>query len=74
MKKFLAAVSATALALSVSTSAFAGGLNDVIVDPVVEKKGPASSFPVWILIPVVACLVMCGQGNDGPTDTEVETN
>jgi hypothetical protein len=71
MKKLLAAFSAATLIATSSTSAFAGGLNDAIVDnTVMPAAGPSSSFPIWIIIPIIACLVACG-GN-GTDDTSEE--
>jgi hypothetical protein len=46
-------------------------LNDAIVDnTVMPAAGPSSSFPIWIIIPIIACLVACG-GN-GTDDTSEE--
>lgn len=73
MKKFLAAACTAALVLSSSGAAFAGGLNDVIVDPPMVEKGPASSFPMWIIIPIVACLVLCGNGGNDEETTDLPT-
>lgn len=73
MKKFLVALSATALILS-SSGVYAGGLNDAIEDPVV-KKGPASSIPLIALLPLGLCLIACFQdgGNTGSTSDDTVT-
>lgn len=72
MKKFLVALSATALIAS-ATGAYAGGLNDAIEDKPVVKGGPASSIPLWAFLPLGACLVACFQDGGDTSGTTTDS-
>ncbi|GLS85520.1 hypothetical protein GCM10010873_04930 [Cypionkella aquatica] len=74
MKKIASFALISSLVLS-STTAFAGGMVDPIVEPapvVVEENTSSSATPLWAIIGgaiVVAALVSNGDSNDGTNGT-----